>query len=86
MAIATAGIGLVPVIKGSVISVLLILALRLLQGFASSGEYPGGITLLYEIAPQERKGFITSFAVVAAMAGILLGTLTCMLFLKIVDP
>ncbi len=83
MAIATTGIGLVPVLDGNLVSALIILALRLLQGFAASGEYPGGITLLYELAAPGKKGFITSFGLVAALAGILVGTLTCEVFSKL---
>ena len=42
-------------------STALILTFRLIQGFAIGGEYPTNIVTVYELAPQRRKGFYTSF-------------------------
>lgn len=52
----------------------LLIGLRLLQGLAMSGEMPGCITFLTEMAPRRWQTTLTSLAVAAAMCGLLLGT------------
>jgi MHS family proline/betaine transporter-like MFS transporter len=48
----------------------------LAQGFSIGGEYSGVMIYLGESAPENRRGFITSFAAVGANMGFLLATLS----------
>ena len=83
MTISTAAIGLIPI--GLSLSTLLLVIFRLVQGFAASGEYPGGITLLAEQPNIKKRGFISSFGIFAAPAGIFIGTLVCVITSKLID-
>src|SRR3990167_3081381 len=83
MTISTAAIGLIPV--GLSLSILLLVIFRLAQGFAASGEYPGGITLLAEQPNINKRGFVSSFGIFAAPAGIFIGTLVCVITSKLLD-
>lgn len=83
MTISTTAIGLIP--TGLTLSMFLLVVFRLAQGFAASGEYPGGITLLAEQLSINRKGFIASFGIFAAPAGIFIGTLVCAVISKLMD-
>jgi MFS transporter, MHS family, proline/betaine transporter len=80
---STAAIGLIPI--GLSLSTLLLVIFRLMQGFAASGEYPGGITLLAEQPNINKRGFISSFGIFAAPAGIFVGTVVCMVISKLID-
>lgn len=55
---------------------ILFAILRLMQGLAIGGEYSGVMIYLAESAPQNRRGFITSFAATSANLGFLLATLS----------
>ncbi len=74
MAIPTGLIALLPTYAevGATAAVLLVL-LRLLQGFSVGGEFTGSITFLVEHAPPARRGFIGSWAGFSTNAGCLLG-------------
>ncbi len=76
MSAATLGIGLIPSYAsiGFWAPVLLVL-LRLLQGFSTGGEYGGAATFMAEYAPDERRGFYGSFLEVGTLAGFSLGAL-----------
>ncbi len=54
---------------------LLVLLLRLLQGLALGGEYGGAATYVAEHAPEDRRGFWTSWIQTTATAGLLLSLL-----------
>lgn len=70
MAIATTGIGLVPNhLPYSYLPALILAALRLLQGFAASGEYAGTITFLAELAKPSKRNFIASLGIFSAVLG-----------------
>jgi MHS family proline/betaine transporter-like MFS transporter len=58
-----------------IIAPMLLLAMRLAQGFSVGGEFSGSIVLLYEYASSTRKGFISNLAQVTAGAGFLLSSL-----------
>lgn len=83
MSISTVSIGLIPI--GIKLSTLLLVIFRLLQGFAASGEYPGGITLLAEQTNIIKRGFVSSFGIFAAPAGIFIGTLVCIIISKLLN-
>lgn len=76
MTFATTGMGLIPLSNGHFAIIILIL-LRLLQGLAASGEYPGSITLLYEFSDKQKSGLVTSTAIFSSVIGIFIGSLIC---------
>ena len=76
MSLATLGIGLVPSFATAGFwSPLLLVLLRLVQGFSTGGEYGGAATFMAEYAPDERRGFYGSFLEVGTLAGFSLGAL-----------
>lgn len=76
MAIATTAIGLIPLNNQHyLLAPTLLVILRLLQGLACSGELPGGLAWLAELAPPQKRGFISSFGIFAAALGLMLGSL-----------
>ncbi|MEM9515721.1 MAG: MFS transporter [Actinomycetota bacterium] len=56
---------------GSTAAILLI-AVRFVMGFALGGEYSGILVYLAEVATPERRGFVGSWSLTAAYAGVLL--------------
>ena len=75
MGIATVGVGLLPTSMaiGAAAPLLLVL-LRLLQGFGAGAELAGAMTLVAEFAPPKRRGFYTSLVLSTPPAGIALAT------------
>ena len=75
MSLATALIGCLPTYaQAGVWAPILLLALRLLQGFAVGGEWGGAVLMAVEFAPPGRRGFWGSFPQIGPSAGIVLGT------------
>ncbi len=76
MALPTTLIGLLPTYQtiGIAAPITLVL-LRIVQGLAASGEYPGAICFLTEIAPPSKKGFWGSVSVFGVTGGIFLGSI-----------
>jgi len=76
MGVATVAMGLLPTFKdiGVGAPVLLVL-LRLLQGFGAGAEYAGAVTLVSEYAPPARRGFLTAFLQSATVVGIMIATI-----------
>ena len=73
--IGTFLIGVLPTYASAgVTAPILLVILRLLQGFGLGGEYGGAALLTIEHAPQGRRGFWGSLPQAAASAGILLAT------------
>ncbi|MCW1431683.1 MFS transporter [Novosphingobium sp. JCM 18896] len=76
MSAATLAIGLVPSYASiGFWSPVLLVLLRLVQGFSTGGEYGGAATFMAEYAPDERRGFYGSFLEVGTLAGFSLGAL-----------
>ncbi len=75
MGAATVAIGLLPgyAVIGAAAPILLIL-LRVLQGFAVAGEYSTSTVFLIEHAPPDRRGYISSWSTVGQFVGLLLGS------------
>ncbi|GAA5062975.1 MFS transporter [Nocardia callitridis] len=75
MAAATGAIGLIPG-HGSigVWAPILLILLRVVQGFSTGGEYGGAATYLAECAPDKRRGFFGSFLEFGTLAGFAGGT------------
>lgn len=73
MGLSTTAIGLLPTYEqiGSWAPILLVL-LRLIQGFAVGGEWGGAVLIVAEVAPPSQRGFWTSWPQVGAPAGNLL--------------
>ena len=77
MSVATFAMGLLPTY--AVIGIwapLLLVILRLLQGFSAGGEFGGASTFLAEYSPDERRGFLVSWIEFSAVGGFLLGSAT----------
>jgi MHS family proline/betaine transporter-like MFS transporter len=76
ISVATGGLGLLPPYTaiGIAAPVLLVL-LRMLQGFSVGGEAAGAMTFLAEHAPAGKRGINTSWAQVASFGALLTGTL-----------
>lgn len=58
-----------------ILAPLLLLLLRMVQGFSASGEYAGASAFMAEYAPPNKKGFYTSIVPASTAAGLLLGSL-----------
>ena len=73
---ATLCVGLVPTYDmiGFWAPVLMVL-LRMIQGFSTGGEYGGAATFMAEYAPTRRRGFLGSFLEFGTLAGFSLGAL-----------
>lgn len=54
---------------------ILLVVLRLAQGFGAGAELAGAITLLNESATRRRKGFYASFAMATGLVGMIVATL-----------
>lgn len=76
MGVATFLIGLLPTYEtlGPMAAVLLVL-LRLAQGFGVGGEWGGAVLMAVEHAPADRRGFYGSWPQIGVPAGLLLSTL-----------
>ena len=78
MALATVLLGLVPAYGTSgLLAPLLVLLIRMLQGFSAGGEYVGALTLVAEYAPDRRRGFFGSWLEFSTLTGYALGAGTC---------
>jgi MHS family shikimate/dehydroshikimate transporter-like MFS transporter len=76
MGLATAAIGLLPTYATlGVWSPVLLVAMRLAQGFGLGGEWGGAVLMAVEHAPPSRRGFYGSWPQVGAYIGLLLSTL-----------
>ncbi len=74
MAIPTAGIGLLPSYEAIGIAAPIILVIiRLLQGFSLGGEFSGCIAYIVEHSPPEKRGLAGSASFVSMCLGMLLG-------------
>jgi MFS family permease len=73
MGLSTAGAGLLPTYASiGMLSPTILVLLRLAQGLALGGEYGGAATYVAEHAPDEKRGFNTSFIQTTATLGFFL--------------
>ena len=76
MGIATFVVGLLPGYAAiGIAAPVLFIACRLIQGLALGGEYGGAATNVAEHAPQDRRGFYTSWIQTTATVGLFLSLL-----------
>ena len=54
---------------------ILLLIVRMVQGFSASGEYAGATSFIAEYSPTNRRGFYTSMVPASTAAGLLAGSL-----------
>uniref|UniRef100_UPI001FC96BD6 MFS transporter n=1 Tax=Burkholderia vietnamiensis TaxID=60552 RepID=UPI001FC96BD6 len=54
---------------------MLLLLVRVVQGFSASGEYAGASAFLAEYAPEGKRGFYTSIVPASTAAGLLFGSI-----------
>jgi len=74
MALPTLLLGLLPsYAQIGVLSPVLLVLVRVLQGLSVGGEFSSSVTYLVETAPQDRRGLTGSWANVGSMCGSLLG-------------
>lgn len=80
MGAATVTIGLLPTYAtiGALAPIVLVV-LRLLQGVAVGGEYPGGVVVAVEHAPAHLKTFYGAFPQIGNMLGILMAALSLLI-------
>lgn len=84
MGIATFCIGLLPTYGAiGVWAPILLVALRLLQGFSLGGEWGGAVLMATEYSPRGRKGFYGSWPQMGAFSGLLIGTGVFALFSRL---
>jgi MFS transporter, MHS family, proline/betaine transporter len=75
MAIPTFLIGVLPdYAQIGITATILMVVLRMIQGLSVGGEYTTSVVLLVEWAEPRRRGFMGSWSVFGAVAGILLGS------------
>lgn len=74
MAGATLCVGLIPSYAAiGMWAPILMVALRMVQGFSTGGEYGGAATFMAEYAPSRRRGFLGSYLEFGTLAGFSLG-------------
>ncbi len=70
MSLATFLVGVLPSAASiGIAAPILLLILRMVQGFATGGEYGGAATFMAEYAPDRRRGFFGSFLEVGTISG-----------------
>jgi MHS family proline/betaine transporter-like MFS transporter len=86
MALATGIIGLIPTYAAiGVLAPVVLVICRLFQGFAAGGEWGGAAVFLVEYAPQNQRGYISSYQQVGTGLGLLLATLAAALLTYFLD-
>ncbi|WP_280497697.1 MFS transporter [Nocardia asiatica] len=77
MAAATGAIGLLPTHASvGVLAPMMLILLRVVQGFSTGGEYGGAATYLAECATDRKRGFLGSFLEFGTLAGFVGGSAT----------
>ena len=87
MGFATLAVGLLPTYEQvGVLAPVLLVALRLVQGFAVAGEISGASSMILEHAPFGRRGFFASFTLQGVQAGQILAAAVFLPLSRFMDP
>ncbi len=80
MGVATFLVGVLPTYaQVGVLAPLLLVVLRLLQGFSAGGEWGGAVLMIVEHSPNDRRGFYGSFPQMGIPVGLIVSTLALLL-------
>jgi MFS family permease len=84
MGVATVAIGLLPdYSQAGIIAPILLITMRILQGFALGGEYGGAAIFVAEHSPDEKRGFLTGWIQTTAALG-LIGALVVIIVTRLI--
>ncbi|WP_026543270.1 MFS transporter [Paenarthrobacter nicotinovorans] len=87
MGVATVGVGLLPTFAAvGIAAPILLLILRMIQGFAVSGEWGGAVLMAVEHAPAHKRGWYGSWPQVGVPAGLVLANLMFILLTTTLSP
>ena len=87
MGLSTFLVGLMPTYSSvGIWSTVLLVTLRLVQGLALGGEYGGAATYVAEHAPQNRRGYATSWIQTTATLGLFLALVIIYFCREFIDP
>ncbi|WP_372697132.1 MFS transporter [Arthrobacter sp. JSM 101049] len=78
---ATFLIGVLPTFQTvGILAPILLVLLRMVQGFSTGGEYGGAATFMAEYAPDKKRGFFGSFLEFGTLGGFALGAAVMLVF------
>jgi len=87
MSVATTLIACLPTFaQVGILAPILLLLVRMVQGFCASGEYPGATSFIAEYSPINKRGFYTSMVPASTALGLLTGSLMAAGLFKILSP
>lgn len=87
MSIATVAMGLLPTFESvGILAPILLLLLRMTQGFAAGGELVGAASFVVEYAPPNRRGLFGGLGGFGVLAGLLLAALVVVSLTAILGP
>ncbi len=87
MGVSTVVVGLLPTYRVlGVWAPILLIVVRLCQGFSVGGEFVDSVTYLVEAAPPGRRGFAGSFANLGSTGGMLLGAAAAAAVTSVASP
>jgi MHS family proline/betaine transporter-like MFS transporter len=87
MAMATFCVGLLPTYAAvGIWAPIGLIALRIIQGFSTGGEYGGAATFMAEYAPDKKRGFYGSFLEFGTIGGFTLGALLALATVAALGP
>ncbi len=87
MAIPTAAIGFLPTYESiGIVSTILMIVIRMMQGLSMGGALTGSISFIIEHTPKERRGLFGSISMASICMGILLGSIVLFLIKSIFTP
>jgi len=84
MGAATALVGVLPTYaQAGAWAPILLISLRVLQGFSAGGEWGGAALMSVEHAPRDRRSFFGSFPQIGTPIGMIVATLVLLLFTSV---